>query len=196
MSKVENLFWDSCVIAALLAEEKDSDLASIEQFLHDAKAGKAKIYTSTIAAAEILPSKVTGKKYRSFEKFLKDLEGSVVLVAPDPNIMSLASRLRDVPYAKKVNDRETAKRGMDVPDAIMLATATVLGLGYKEKIDRFHTYDNGKKRSVNGGKCVPILSFPEWCQLLDTKHTGIVQHVIDLNRCKPIHLNPVLPGVS
>lgn len=54
-----NLFWDSCVFSAYLYEEDAAyDLASIEQYLSEAKEGKFKIYTSSVVFAEIASSKI------------------------------------------------------------------------------------------------------------------------------------------
>ncbi len=195
MNRVEHIFWDTCVIAALLSEESDADLPSIEQFVRDARSGVCKIYASSLVAAEILPSYIKSKKYNSYERFVKDLEGSIIPIAPDPNIMSLAARLRDIPYSKKANNKDMATRKLDVPDAIMLATAIILDVGFRIKLDKFHTFDNGGKRSVAGGKGVPLLDFQDWCALLEGPKKRLAQQVIDLNRCKPIHATPGLPGV-
>jgi hypothetical protein len=189
----KNFFWDSCVITALLTEEIGSDLPSILKYISDAKKGLCKIYTSTLSSAEVLPSRL--KSLDAYHKFLSDLEGTVIPISPDPNIMLLAGRLRDIPYSKKANNKETASRPIDVPDAVMLATAIVLQEGYRVRLDGFHTFDNGKKRSVNGGRCVPLLSFETWCEELTGQQKILSQKVVDLPRRMPTHPNPDLPGI-
>ena len=60
--KVQNLFWDSCVFCAYLYDEHDQhDVASIGQYLNDAKKGSVKIYTSSILLAEVADSKINLK---------------------------------------------------------------------------------------------------------------------------------------
>src|SRR5512132_1454929 len=100
VSSPTHLFWASCVFMAYLADQRHAyDVDSINRFLQEAQSGRWRIYTSTIAIAEVRPSQIV-KNVGSFTDFLEDLQGAVVLVDPDPNIMELASRLRDLPYQK------------------------------------------------------------------------------------------------
>lgn len=67
----ENAFWDSGVFTAFLCDEKDKyDVDSIAQYLEEARAGDLRIYTSTIASAEVLPTHLV--KVGTFEEFLQD----------------------------------------------------------------------------------------------------------------------------
>lgn len=183
------------MVAYLNQEQDCTDLPSINQFVLDAKNGDCTIYVSTLTISELLPSHLKDRKLKSYQEFISDMSGAVNQISPDINILSLSARLRDVPYSKKVNSKETASRRLDVPDAIMLATAIVLRDGYQVKLDAFHTFDNGGKRSLEGGRCVPLLDFNDWCQTLTKSYQPLVRRVVDLPRTKPIHDRPGFPGV-
>ena len=193
---MKNFYWDSCVITSFLNQEDDNaDLPSLNRFVLDAKHGECRIFASTITIAEILPSYLKDKKFSNYQKFLEDMEGAMVQISPTANILSLSARLRDIEYSKTVNRHTKAIRKMDVPDAIILATAVVLTEGHGVALDAFHTYDDGGKRSTDGGRCVPILSFQDWCGQLGKRQTALANKVIALNRKLPIHPTPDLPGV-
>ena len=134
------MFWDSCVLTAYLKDESDIyDVVSISHYLEDARKGKATIYCSTLSAAEVLPSYL--KAAPSFDEFMDDYIGAIVMIDPSPNVMSFAGQLRDLPY-KKGN---SFKRRLSTPDAIMLATAVHIREAYSVTLDYFHTYDGGGK---------------------------------------------------
>jgi predicted nucleic acid-binding protein len=185
--KVSNLFWDSCCFIAFLNEEKELyDVASLEQYLDDAREGKVVIYTSTIALAEVRPSFLKKKSIGSFAEFVADFSGAVSLIDPTPNIMTLAGQLRDVKY-KKDNSKG---RQLGTPDAIMLASCVYLRDTLGVDVDHFHTYDNGKKRGFDGGKGIPLLDYHEWCQ--GVAESMPASQVISLSRRRPLHPEPRL----
>jgi predicted nucleic acid-binding protein len=195
MSKTEILFWDTCVVTAYLTgDHPDSELANIEQYLRDCKSGLATLYLSTISIAEILPKHITNTTHKSYDELLEDLDGSMVLISPDPNVMKLASSLRNISYRKRATKTEIVERKLDVPDAIILATAITLQAGYGVNIDKLHTYDGGKKRGPEG-PCIPLLGYETWCELLEPEQKALAQKVINLNRCKPLHPTPEFGGV-
>jgi len=186
-----NAFWDSGIFTAFLCDEKDKyDIASISQYLEDAKKGDLRIYASTISSAECLPNHM--KKATSFEDFLADYQGLVVSIDPQPNIMALAGRLRALPYRKGTSD----KRRLTVPDAIILATAIHIRDDYKVTLDHFHTFDRGGSKSAEGDKTIPILGFEEWCEGFQPEQQALAKLVIDLPRKKPIHPSPSLLHAS
>lgn len=183
-----NLFWDSCVFYAFLADERAShDVDSVAQYLAESKAGKHRIYTSSIMLAEVLPSAIKKPGIGSLDDFLKDFQGAIVVVSPSPNVMREVGRLRDIPY-KKAN---SPGRRLETPDAIMLASCLevqdLLGI----KIDFFHTFDDGRKRGPQG-RMVPLISYEDWCTDLTPAQLAIVKPVLDLNRRRPIHPSPDL----
>src|SRR5260370_932397 len=98
---ISHLFWDSCVFYAFLRDERATyDVDSIEQYLQEAKAGKHRIYTSSIALAEVVPSAITKTGIGSFLDFIDDFQGSIIIVDATPNVMHLAAKLKYLPYKK------------------------------------------------------------------------------------------------
>ncbi|MDO8431401.1 MAG: hypothetical protein Q7S58_03225 [Candidatus Binatus sp.] len=181
-----NLFWDSCVFGALLYDEIDVyDLASIEQYLKEAKDGRHKIYTSSIIFAEIADSKIKKTGIGSIGDLINDFIGSTVPIDPSVNIMTLAGRLKDIKYRKG----ESKNRHLGTGDAIMLATCLYLEDAMGVKADFFHTFDNGKGPK----KEVPLLSYHEWCEGLSGEKDQLAQRVCSLKRQQPIHPAPPLP---
>ena len=186
-SKGSNFFWDSCCFIAFLNDDRNAyDIPSLEQFLGDAKNGKARIYSSTITLAEVRPSFLKKRSIGTFADFVDDLSGAVVLLDPTPDIMTKAGYLRDLKY-KKAN---ATGRQLGTPDAIMLATCVYLRDTLGVAVDHFHTYDQGKKRGLEGGKGIPLIGYQEWCEGLSNNPTAL--EVISLSRCHPIHPEPRL----
>lgn len=123
-TKLEHYFWDSCVFTAYLKNEQQAyDVDSIASFLDDVKRGKAKIYTSSIVLAEVLPSQLTNG---SFDDFLEEFQSMIVMVDASTNILKRASSLRDIKYSKSNSN----KRSLGVADAIMLSTCIELKQSY------------------------------------------------------------------
>lgn len=182
-TKISHLFWDSCCFIAFLNDEKDAyDVSSIEQYLDDAREGKARIYTSTVALAEVRPSFLRKKSIGSFSEFVDDLSGAVIMIDASPNVMTIAGRLRDIPYRKANSD----KRQLATPDAIMLASCLYLADTMGVSVDHFHTFDKGKRRGPDG-KGVPLLGYDEWCEGIEDDLAG---RVIGVSRKEPIHPEP------
>jgi hypothetical protein len=181
------------VFYAFLRDERAAyDVDSIAQYLREAREGKCRIYTSTMVLAEVLPSHISKQGVGSFQDFLNDLQGAVVLTSPSPDIMYMAARLRDLPY-KKGN---SPGRRLSTPDAIMLATCVDVRDVQGVPIDFFHTYDDGKKRDPVNGKMVPLISYEDWCEDFSPEQIAVADPVLRLNRRKPIHPAPSLPGVA
>jgi hypothetical protein len=138
--------------------------------------------------AEIVPSLIKKKEVGSFLQFIDDLRGAVVVIDAYPNVMHMAGLLRDLPY-KKVN---APTRRLATTDAIMLASCLFLKDAMGIAVDRFHTFDDGKRRSPSEGKMVPLLSYQDWCNGFTVDQMKVAQPVINLNRQKPIHPSPGL----
>jgi predicted nucleic acid-binding protein len=186
---LSHLFWDSCVFCAFLRDERTIyDVDSIRQYLEEAKAGKHRLYTSSIALVEVLPSQIKKPGVASFQSFINDFQGAVVISDASPNVMHTAAQLRDLPY-KKGN---SAGRRLSTPDAIMLASCLELKEALDVPIDFFHTFDDGKKRGIDG-KAVPLISYEDWCEGFTSEQMVIAQRVIALIRRRPIHPTPGLP---
>lgn len=182
--RVKNYFWDSCCFIAYLNNETHAyDVRSLEQFIDDAKSGKALIHTSSIALAEVRPSFMKMRSIGSFAEFMDDLNGAIVLTDPSPNIMITAGHYKDLKYTKS----NSKGRNHSTPDAIMLATCIHLADDAGVNIDCFHTYDNGGKRGEDG-RAVPLLTYQEWCQ--GFIENEFASRIIRLPRVKPVHPEP------
>jgi predicted nucleic acid-binding protein len=186
---LKHLFWDSCVFCAYLFEESVHNPNHIEQYLSESvtsKEPKWKIYTSSLIYTEIMDSQIKKKGVGSLTAFLADLEGSVILIDPNPPVLQLAGRLKDIRYRKGESDRRRLTTG----DAIMLATCLyaqdVLGVTF----EAFHTLDDGRKKEV------PLLSYHEWCEGLIGAYLRLAQRVCALNRQRPVHPEPMFDGMT
>jgi len=182
---IPNLFWDSCVFAALLYDESETyNLAHIEQYLEEAKAGKFKIYTSSIVFAEIASSKVKHRALGTIDDLFSDLVGAAIVVDASVNVFKVAGRLKDIRYKKGASE----KRRLSTGDAVMLSTVLYLQDAYGVFIDAFHTFDDAKK------KFVPLLSYHEWCEQLIGEKDALARRVCAMKREKPVHPTPRLFG--
>lgn len=185
-----SFFWDSCIFVAFLKDEHASyDINSIAQYLNETRDGKHQIYTSSLVFSEVLPSYIK-PGVGSFEEFIDDFQGAIVIVDASPIVTQIAGRLRDLPYRKGSGARRLA-----TPDAIMLASCIYLSEALGTRINAFHTFDDGKKRGPEG-KSVPLLSYHEWCEGFSEDQVRVAKPVIDLVRARPIHPSPRLPGTS
>lgn len=176
-----HLFWDSCVFIRYLTENPGDFVGDISQYLNDAKEGKVRIYTSTIALAEIRPRHLANKGIGSFQEFIDDFQGAINMISAPPHILTEVGRIRDFEYKK-----QDGTRTLGTPDAIMLLSCLHLIDDYGVQIDAFHSFDEGKRRGPDG-KGVPVIGFHEWAShILD----DTVQRICQLNRCKPAHSEP------
>lgn len=186
---IPNYFWDSCVFSAFLRDEKTAyDVDSIEQYLGEARDGKCRIYSSTMSSAEVLPSQLKSGAVASFEAFLEDFKGAIIPIDPNPNIMSLAGLLRDLPYKKG----GSTKRRLGTPDAVMLASAIHLQEAHGVLLTCFHTFDKGKKKDAEGNGSVPLIGYETWCEDFTPVQMALATRVIDMKRIEPIHPEPHL----
>ncbi|WP_448954842.1 type II toxin-antitoxin system VapC family toxin [Labrys neptuniae] len=185
---LSHYYWDSCVFIAFLNDEQathgSSMIDQIGQHLDEAKAGKCKIYCSSITVAEINNGHLKKSAFGTFPEFLATLKSSVVQVSPDPNIMAVAGQLRSLPYTKG-----NGQRSLGTPDAIHLATALALIETFKVPLDAFHTFDSGKSKGPDG-RNVGLLNYHEWCQGLEAD--ALAQRVVSMKRSKPEHPTPML----
>ncbi|MAU97445.1 MAG: hypothetical protein CMP81_16420 [Fulvimarina sp.] len=182
MTAIRHLYWDSCVFLAYLNDERSSYGNAIDyiyQFLDEARQGECAIYSSSLTLAEITRKHLLNNSFGSFEDFLKDFQGAVILVDPSPPIMLTAGHLRGMEYTKG-----SGKRPLATPDAIHLATALALE-GYGVSLTALHSFDRGR-----GGKYVPIVGFEDWCG--GCMNDFVVSRVVAMNREPPIHPSPML----
>lgn len=171
---------------AYLYDQRGYDLASIEQFLTEAKQKPPVfiIYTSTFVFVEVANSKIKKPGIGSMEDFVRDFVGQIVVIDASPNVNILAGKLRDIPYRHAT---ATGSHVLDAGDAVMLATALFLQEGYGITIYEFHTFDDATRR----GK-VPLLSYQDWCVGLTGDHELLAKRVCALKRRLPQHPAPAL----
>lgn len=186
----EHYFWDSCVFIAYLNDDSHAyDTASLATFISETQEKNGcKIYTSAIALAEITPNRLKKSAHSTFQDFLRDFRGSISVVESGPYVNINAGLLKDIPYKKQ----NSTKRVLTTGDAIMLATALEIEETYSVSLDAFHTFDNGRGKGNPEGKGIPLLDYHLW--LDDVDRPEIVDRVVALNRCKPIHNQPDIFG--
>ena len=174
-----NLFWDSNVFIAFLRNQHIAyDVNNIAQYLTEAREGKHQIYTSSIVFAEILPSSMKAGG-GSFQDFVDDFQGAIIIVDASPNVTQIAGRLRDLPYRKGAS----TSRRLATPDAIMLGSCIYLNEALGILINAFHTFDDGRRRGPEG-RSVPLLSYQEWCEGFSAEEMRIAKPVLDLARAR------------
>jgi predicted nucleic acid-binding protein len=184
MPATTNYFLDSCVFCAYLYDETDKyDVESIEQYLEDAQNGLCRIYTSSVALAEVTAGRIVKPKVSSMRDLIADMRGATVMIDASVNILELAGQLRDIRYKKGTSPG----RHLSIGDAVMLASCIHLEDVFNVSISAFHTFDDAKKREV------PILSYQEWCEGVRGTKKRLADRVVKLHRTAPQHPTPRLP---
>ena len=189
MRSAPEIFWDTCVFCAHFYDEREQygdTIDHIRQYLREASEGKWRIITSSVVFAEIAFSKVKKGAPGSIEDVVRDIESSCIIIEPNPNIMLLAGKLRDLPYKKN----GSSVRKLSVPDAVMLATA-IYGRSYFSDFRAFHTFDAGGQK-----RAIPILGYEDWLDGFSAPKRNLASQVVDLPRMKPNHESPELPALS
>jgi predicted nucleic acid-binding protein len=189
MKQAPEIFWDTCVFGAHLyddAAQYGSVVEHIRQYLREAHEGKWRIITSSILFAELAFSKMKKEAPGSIDDLVADISSFCLVVEPNPNIMMLAGKLRDLPYMKG----KSKERRLSVPDAVMLATA-VYSRQYCTDFRGFHTFDRGGKRRE-----IPIIGYEEWLDGVTGEKRRIADQVSNMIRCLPEHPTPELPNVQ
>lgn len=186
---IAHYFWDACVFVRFLTGTPTDYVSDITQMIDDAKAGKARIYCSTMVFAEIRPSHLKAHNLGDISDLLQDLGGTVMPIGPTPAILERAGALKDISFA---NPNGGNSRVVGTADAIHLLTCVHLEDDLGISPVKFHTTDNGKGGNWEG-KCVPLLTFEKWAG----PHMGnpTVSRVCKLDRCLPQHSSPRLPKI-
>lgn len=184
-----HLFWDSCILCRYLTESPAEHLGDINQFIDEAKAGDTAIYFSTILLAEVRPSHLKHKGHADFSALQSDLQGALRPIAPNTNILMMASSLRDHEFKLEKMQKDQKSRVMSVPDAIHLATCIYARDALEIPEIVFHTFDDGKSKGADG-KGVPLLSFNDWSAHL--AKDPLVAAVRKLPITQPLHPEPMM----
>jgi hypothetical protein len=191
VSDVSAYLWDSCCFIRFVTRQPPDYNGDLGQFVADARAGKVKIFYSTIVYTEFRPRHFRGTKYGEISEFFADFSKAFQPIEPNPNILMWSGRLRD---AEPVNPsdpkiEEDLKRRVGAGDSIHLATAVYLRdtYGYSDVV--MHSFDRGISKTSEG-RCVPIVGFERWFP--SGKRIPEVQAVCDLPRMEPKHPSPDL----
>jgi hypothetical protein len=161
------------------------DLSVVKEYLSQASERNCEIYVSTLSRVEITPN-LRPKPFtlEKIDRIWRDLEGSVTVVSPNPEIMRYASVLRCVPYEKT----GSKDRNLGAGDSVLLATALWLqDMGVDLKY--FHTNDKGKRKNSEGSKDVPLIGFAEWVaeplESLEDELRSVVERICNLTPSQP-----------
>ena len=185
-------YWDSCIFYAYLDSGTSHDISGIDQYLHEAREGQHRLYASSLVLAEVVPSAITKPTVGTFQDFIDDLQGAITIVSPSPDVMYRAALLKDLPYKKA----KSKGRRLSTTDAIMLASCVEIRDAWGINVDAFHTFDDGKKRGLEG-RMVPLISYHEWCEGFTSAHLAVADPILRLNRCRPDHpAPPLLPSAA
>jgi len=97
----------------------------IETILTEAATGKRRIWSNAVLFAELRPSLFTGGRFHALADLTRYLRSIATFVAPDPNTMLRAARLRDVKWQRPAALRrpDEQPRFLSLIDAIQLASA-------------------------------------------------------------------------
>ncbi len=97
----------------------------IETILTEAATGKRRIWSNAVLFAELRPSLFTGGRFHALADLTRYLRSIATFVAPDPNTMLRAARLRDVKWQRPASERLPGERPrfLSRSDAIELASA-------------------------------------------------------------------------
>jgi hypothetical protein len=194
LTEIKSFLWDSCVLYRWLSKSPDEYVNHIDQHLKDAIAGRANIFISSVALAELRPSKVSMPGLTP-AAIMSKLLSVIKVVDANPDIMSMAGSLKDHRFIAFDDPKAKERtRELGTGDAIQLATAVWMNEIAEVKGLEFHTFDDGKARHSIDGKCVPLLSFQNWCKGLDD--AALVQSVKAIKRKIPEHDQCPLPQKS
>ncbi len=167
----------------------------ISAYVADAEAGRVKIHMASITLAELRPSMVN-LPGETPVNIINRLCSFAIMVDTSPDIMSLAGVLKDNTYicstdAPKAKPRS---RPLSTGDAIQLATAIDLRETWGVQGLVMHTFDEGKRKSTEDGRTVPMIGFHNWCKGLEDNEA--VSLVRELKRIKPVHTSCPIPSGS
>ncbi len=101
------------------------DEHDIDTILTEAATGRRRIWACNIVFAELRPSAFVPGRFPSFRDFVRYLRSIATFVAPDPNTMLRAARLRDVEWRRRSAARGPVEppRRLSLLDAVQLAAA-------------------------------------------------------------------------
>lgn len=109
------------------------------------------------------------------------------VVSPDPNVMLVAARLRDIDWKRPNRMSNEKPRRLTLGDAVHLASALWVKKGSKVDDLEFLTFDNSSNtnsETEQGTKPLPLLSVEEYNDGISSNPDAL--DVLRLPRLKPI----------
>jgi hypothetical protein len=187
-----NHFWDSCTLIRYLTQVPADLIGDMSKMIDDAKAGKRKIWISTILFAEFRPSLLnSNSKFRTIEELISEMEGVLRPVTPNMEITLRAGRMRNHSFFRPDGIRQATEkeRVLTVPDSIQLSTSLFVKEAMGIDDIEFHTFDDGRGKNYEE-KAVSLLRFDDY-----SKHISgceAVEAARKLVRIKPALQDPNL----
>lgn len=154
----------------------------LNKLVDDARAGKVKIWHSTLIYTEVRPSQIAKAGYQDMARLVDDMTGVFFPVGPTASILMRAGRMRDYSFMFHTPQKDEKPRVLAVGDSIQFATC--LHVKEDRGVDDivFCTYDDGKSKTYEE-KAVSLLRFHEYA----TAHVSDpdIAAVCNLERRKP-----------
>jgi hypothetical protein len=168
-----------------LTDNPPGDKADLETMLRMARNGELRIWHSTLIYTEVRPALLEQGNFENVEHLVSDMEGVLLPVSPNPNVMMVAGKLRDHQFKRPDGIRQATEKNrvMSVPDAIQLATCLHLRDDRGIPQIEFHTFDDGRGKNYEE-RAVSLLRLEEYSSHL--KDVPEIQQACALPRLKPI----------
>jgi len=139
MDNKPTIYWDSCILIALLTNENrpNGEMNGVFYWAKQVSQGDAFLLISSLARVEILKFFLSTEQQKVLDDFLK--RSNVMEIELGPSVAEKARELRDYYQSLK----SVSKKTLSTQDAIHLATAIMY------EADEFHTFDiKGKNRTL------------------------------------------------
>jgi hypothetical protein len=173
-------------LARHLTQNPTELTGDISRFLDEARAGKRRIWYSTILYTEFNPAFLKGTEFKTIDELIASIEGTLLPIGPTPPILKKAGRIRGRIFKHKTPQATEKNRVMTVADAIQLATCLYVRDTLGVSDIEFHTFDDGKGRNYDvtlEEKVVSLLRFEDYAG--DHMDDPDIKAVCDLPRMKP-----------
>jgi predicted nucleic acid-binding protein len=182
-----NHFLDTNVVLRHANSDDGAHSGDIARILEDAENNKRRLWISSVLFGELRPSSFAPGKFASVNDLAKYIRSIATVIAPDPNIMMAAARLRDIRWNRVGRQRNEKPRTISLGDAIHLSSAIfvrdVVGI---EDIE-FLTFDDGRSETDeldDGTSSLSILRLEDYTDGIGSNQD--VAGLVRLPRMRPI----------
>ena len=177
------------------ANDDSGDVSADIQTILDEATGsspKRTLWISSILFAELRPSSLAPQaRFQSVDELARYIRSIATVVVPDPNIMLMAARLRDIDWSRPKRMPNEKPRRLTLGDAVHLSSAIWVKKGSRVNDLEFLTFDNSSKSNSETGpgtKPLPLLSVEDYCDGISDNSDAM--DVLRLVRVKPILRQP------